>query len=284
MSDGWKPIHENHAIEVMAVVLTFAEPLPDRLFRNILRACEDAAFTAGLKSRHSRSGSVRVTVTPEGMASAVPGGASGLLFNRLFEADDGSPIPGKVAEQLQVDPNSIVYRTWSYVSWGWQLDRMRSIMSEGMKMFSAATSLATLRLEYLDRFQWVLTQGPADVDRLLRRESPYIAPSIFDATDLWHSHTGKFLPSASLTKRLQQVHIDALEGVVGGPVEGENHPVRWVNIVTAREDRIPVVDIDAEVPNPDIFGMLDEFHEELKDLLGSVIRGDVAQRIYLTDV
>jgi hypothetical protein len=40
---GWRPIHDNHAIAAMAAVVTFAQPIPDRLLKAALEASEQAA-------------------------------------------------------------------------------------------------------------------------------------------------------------------------------------------------------------------------------------------------
>ena len=68
MPGQWKPIHENHAIDVMAAVLTFSEPIPIRLLSRVLKLSEDAAFAAGLRSRHSMTG-VQFMIGPRGASA-----------------------------------------------------------------------------------------------------------------------------------------------------------------------------------------------------------------------
>ena len=275
---GWQPIHENHAIDVMAALFTFAQPVPDLALRRMLRAAEDAAFAAGLRSRHSTQ-TMQFTVAPQGIsATGVAGGVQGLLFNARFE-DDGRPIPGRIAEQLQVDANSIVYRTWRYVSWSWQLERMRSLMTPALALARDIAPVATVRLEYLDRFWFDGAPHEAITSELLREDCPQLAPHIFGREDLWHVHTGAFLLADPL-KRLQQVLVDALNAPVGqatGPAK------RWIHITTALEDRFPTEILDDPRENADFpFGLFDAMHSDLKDLLGSIITSDLAARIYLT--
>src|SRR5450631_233802 len=48
---GWRPIHDNHAIAAMAAVVTFAQPIPDRLLKATVEASEQAASELGLGSK-----------------------------------------------------------------------------------------------------------------------------------------------------------------------------------------------------------------------------------------
>ncbi len=150
---GWHPIHDNHAIDVMAAVVTFSEPIPHRVLARALRAADEVAIPAGLNSRHSTD-TMQFIVGPQGISTpaVAPANVQGLRFNAIFKNGDGTPVLGKIAEQLQVDANSIVYRTWRYVSWSWQLDRMRSLMASPFAAVSDVVSVMSTRLEYLDRF------------------------------------------------------------------------------------------------------------------------------------
>jgi hypothetical protein len=278
---GWQPIHENHAIDVMAAVVTFAHEVPDLALRRMLRAAEDAAFQAGLRSRHSTQ-AMQLIVGPQGISTTSPaGGLGGLLFNAPFEGDDGVPIAGRVAEQLQVDAASIVYRTWRYVSWSWQLERMRSMMTPALALARDVASIGTVRVEYLDRFWFDGEPQEAITSELLRVDCPQLAPHIFDRSDLWHVHTGAFLTPEPL-KRLQQVLVDALNAPEPGQAAAA--PLkRWIHITTALEDRFPPEVLDDPRENADFpFDVFDAMHSDLKDLLASIITDTFAARIYLT--
>jgi len=258
---GWRPIHENHAIDVMAAVVTFAQPLPNRLLSSAFKASEEAAFVAGLKSRHS-SRALQFSIGPTGLMSPtdVP---QGLIFNALFENELGEPIPGKVAEQLQIDAQNVIYRTWRYVSWSWQKKRMTSLMSPVLRAVAPVVAMKTMRLEYLDRFSFDGDSVDAAADQLLLDDCEFVSPGVFEAKDQWHSHMGLFLtPPGDRYKRLQQVNVDALDQP---DTSNTNRLVRWVNIMTAREDRYSEDGVDDHEINPDIiFEDFDRLHAELK--------------------
>ena len=276
----WQPIHEHHAIDVMAAVVTFAQPVPDIALRRMLRAAEDI-LPAGLRSRHSTQ-SLQLVVAPQGISTTGPaGGLHGVLFNALFEDDDGTPTPGRVAEQFQVDATSIVYRTWRYVSWSWQVERMRSLMTAPLAIARDVASIGMARLEYLDRFWFEGEPQEAITSELLRVDCPALAPHIFERKDLWHVHTGAFLTPDPL-KRLQLVLVDALNAPAPGQAAGPAK--RWVNITTALEDRFPAETLDDPRENADFpFGLFADMHADLKDVLGSIITSNSAARIYLSD-
>jgi hypothetical protein len=277
---GWRPIHENHAIAVMAAVVTFAQTVPDLTLRKILRSSEDTAFAAGLKSRHSTK-ALQFSIDAKGVSqSEAASGIQGQLFNSLVETTDGVPISTQVAEQLQVDQAHVIYRTWQYVSWRWQSDRIRKLMTPALEIAKGTVAFASIRFEYLDRFWFDGDATKADPKQLLRMDSPVIAPHVFAAPDLWHSHTGAFLASGGQFKRLQQVMIDALDEP--SLPQDAVAPVRWVNITTALEDRFmqpPAENEDIDVD--DLFQRLDTMHASLKDTLAIIITNEMAERIFL---
>jgi len=77
---------------------------------------------------------------------------------------------------------------------------------------------------------------------------------------------------------LVQVHIDAVEEPIS-PEHGAPQ-ARWINIMTAREDRFQGLDEGARSTDL-MLGLLDELHSELKGVLGEVLTDSMARRIYL---
>ena len=276
----WRPIHDNHAIEAMAVVVTFAQPLPDRLFKKMLDAAEAAAFAAGLMSRHSLN-TMPFTINIAG--SQILGQVSaGRIYNALMEASDGTPIPNRIAEQLRVEPNAVSFRTWQYVSWNTHFARMRELMTSALDIAMSAVTLSSVRLEYLDRFKFEGDTEFADVGLLLRTDLRLIAPHVFSVKDLWHSHTGAFVMTDGPNKRLQQLMIDALDEPLLPGQEGGT--VRWVNITSALEERFaPEQSHEKEIDAGAVFKLLEMMHSQLKDVLAEVITDHFAKRIYLKE-
>jgi hypothetical protein len=232
MPGSWYPIHDNHAIDVMAAVVNFAEPIPELIFKKVLKASEDVAFSNGLRSRHSTQGTQMIlSMAADGSQSLVPGPtvSQGRAFNSLLELSEDQPVPNKVAEQLQVTNSYVAYRTWQYVSWSWQLARMKELLGPSLSMAVNVVFLGSQRLEYLDRFRFDGDARSATVGEVLQPGSERLAPHIFSRTDLWHSHTGAYRPDDGATKKLEQIHVDALDDPTAGPSS-----TRWINLMTAR--------------------------------------------------
>jgi hypothetical protein len=281
MAGSWQPVHENHAIDVMAVVVTFTEPLPDRVLRKALQVSEAAAFDAGLKSRHSLQ---QVVLSPGAQGGVLPGlsGMRGQMFNAQAESPDGPPVPGRLSEQLQVEQSSLIYRTWKYVSWSWQIERMRELMMPALSVTQDVTSFGMQRLEYLDRFKFDGDPSTIEFSSLLRERSGLIAEHGFGRSELWHSYTGFFDPSQDAsTKRLFQVNVDILDQP-SDPLSPASPQMRWANILTAREDRLKPNEVDGRTRDANmLFESFDLMHTELKDLFGKIVTDAVAERIYL---
>ncbi len=100
-----------------------------------------------------------------------------------------------------------------------------------------------------------------------------------DKSELWHSHTGMFFPRLTAANRLLQINVDAVDE------ENDTGEVkRWVNIMTARENRYPggaenAVALDLQLLSSDI----EEEHLELKNALADILSDDAAKQIYLKD-
>jgi uncharacterized protein (TIGR04255 family) len=282
MAGGWQPIHENHAIDVMAAVVTFGQPLPDRLLRRALQVSEEVAFEAGLKSRHSLLAQQFVFSggSQSGIMPAM-GGVRGQIFNAQLDSPDGQPLPGRIAEQLQVDQSSIIYRTWRYVSWSWQSERMRALIMPALSIVQDVVAISGQRLEYLDRFRFEGEPSSVEFSSLFRERSGLIAEHGFRRSDLWHSYTGFFDPSPEgTTKHLFQINIDILDEDSGPMPDAPK--VRWANVLTAREDRLQPDEVDGHTRDPDMISeSFNLMHTELKDLFGKLVTDAIAERVYL---
>jgi hypothetical protein len=269
----WHPIHDNHAIDVMAALVIFGEQIPELPFKKILKASEDIAFAEGLRSRHSVQQGIEIQLS-NGQPTVGPVPLSGRMFNSLEDMSESQPTPARVVEQLQIMPNQVVYRTWRYVSWSWQSNRLKQLMAPALEAATSLVQVAMVRIEYLDRFRFEGDLESANVADVLRRDSDKLAPHIFSRRDLWHSHSGAFLADDGTTRRLEQVHVDELDD----PPFGEPR-TRWINLMTARENRYP--DKSIEQTSAGLFATFDQMHDDLIQLAGSVLTEDIADRIYL---
>jgi hypothetical protein len=274
MSGSWHPIHDNHAIDVMAAIVSFAEPIPDLVFKKALKISEDVAFSNGLRSRHPHpGGQFLLSVGADGSQNLMQAGlpTPGRIFNSILELSDDQPVSNRIAEQVQITNSFVAYRTWRYVSWTWQLARMKKLLEPSLSIANSVVFFGSQRLEYLDRFRFDGEAGSATVSDVLRSGSERLAPHIFSRTDLWHSHTGAYRPDDGTTKKLEQIHVDMIDDAPSS--------VRWINIMTAREDRFNDREVDQSVNG--FFANFDTMHGELIEILASVLTPGISDRIYL---
>jgi hypothetical protein len=252
----------------MALALVFREPLPMQLLKRTLAEAELQAFAAGLGSAQPHStyefNLNRNDVTPV----AKPGA----LFNAYFEPEGDSAIPEAISEQLQIDHQSIVYRTWSYVSWNFHKNRIKALLEPIVPNVFDVVGLAHARLEYRDRFYF---NGPIeDVDNsdLFQSDSRYIVPNAFQTKSEWHSYTGNYIETNGVFKKLLQIAINAVDE------QEDGNSKRRVDVLTAIENRYqPDVEISAEA----VFTEMDRAHDDLIATMSELITKEMAARIYL---
>ncbi len=195
----------------------------------------------------------------------------GRMFNSLDEvSEDAGPVPARIVEQVQISPLLIAYRTWRYVSWNWQLSRIRTLLSPALRLTSGVIFTNSIRLEYLDRFRFEGDTERAMASGVLKDDSTWVAPHIFSRSDLWHSHSGAYLSDDGPTKRIQQVHVETVnEPPIGTPEK------RWMNLMTARENRY--ADDTVEQTSDGIFSTLDTMHADLIGLTKSLVTSEIFQ-------
>lgn len=272
MTDEWRPLWENHAIEVMAAVVTFAEPLPALLRKRLIENSRPTAHDLGLRSEQPVSG-LQITVDQTG--SQIPGQfQTGVSFNAHVEASPPGSGGPQLVEQFVVDQASAIYRTWRYVSWDWTFGRMKRLLSPLFPVLEAAVAPSAIRLEYLDRFFFSGPPSEATPDLLLRKECKFIAPHVFNQASLWHSHTGAFVSESEGLRSLLQVNIDAVE-VNGGP-----KLQRSIAIMSAREDRFSG-DHRPTLSDENVFVCWDGMHTYLKQVLDEVLVHQMSEKILL---
>jgi len=263
LTASWSPINDNHAIVVMAASIRFSEPVPDRLLKRALTAVEPALQQEGFKSRHNAK---RVTIRVQANGGGIPEltESVGQLFNR--QADNAEAIEDRVIEQIVIDNESVVYRTWDYISWQWHFDRIKALLAPAIEVISPSVNFQSVGVEYLDKF---VTSGvaPAPVAELLCPSSGLVADHIFGAPDLFHCHTGAFRNTDAANLLLQVVKVDA--------TREDDQLV--VSITTTQERKYA----DDGAENPEVFEVFAEAHKGLKELLGRVITLEQANRIYL---
>jgi uncharacterized protein (TIGR04255 family) len=281
MSGQWEPVHKAHAIEVVGASVAFSEPLPDVLFKKVLRAAEAPADAAGLRGRMAVFNEFDVEMGMEGTRRFSPAKSTpGLSFRRMEPT--GIDLPqNRATEELVVERQAFTYRTFEYIRWGGFKRSLIALFRPPLAVALDAVAVQHIRLEYRDRFFFDGPPQDAAPGALLRQGSEWISPHIFRRADAWHAHTGAFEPSEGAEQRLILIVIDATEMMPVGRPDGSR--MRSVTIMTAGQDNFAVANAEADVQSADtFFGRLDSVHTLLKSLLSNILCDDMIDRIGLT--
>jgi hypothetical protein len=115
---------------------------------------------------------------------------------------------------------------------------------------------------------------------MLRPNSRFLCPNIYNAKDLWHSHTGWFERFDAATKRLVNVNVDFVE------TSTDDDMRRAIVIKTVLTDFLNQTGYERSNPNSAaalgiIEHHLDQLHNFCKEVLSDIIKEEMSTRIAL---
>jgi hypothetical protein len=176
----WKPINHDHAIEVMAIAVTFFEPIGSVLFRRMTRELEGKTFRAGLTERqpiHGVEFSIGLTPAAESVKQVV---TNGIMFDKqsLVRGDD-ELVSKKLVEQLQWTSTNIIYRAWKYSRWPSLKAQALAVMSDPFAEIVKSVELRSIRIEYRDRFYFDGPPNQAKASGVIEPGSEFVTPPTF---------------------------------------------------------------------------------------------------------
>jgi|GEM_PF-2115306 len=263
----WRMFHEANAIEAMGVSIRFAEPTGTLLSKKILTALESSTNKAGLIDKRPIQG-FQVNLSNPGEVKPVSGSA--MIFQKTsLEKDRDGQVQSVLTNQAEVQPAHLTYNTWRYKDWDAERKLVMGLLLPGVQLACQGVALGAIRVEYLDRFYFDGEPLDASARDILRSESGLVAPHVFDAPDLWHSHTGKFSDISNDRRKLLQVHADFQD--LTGPTELSGK--RSLLLMTAAE--LQFSNGGGEIASEDIESFLsstlDDLHRDAVTLFKDVV-------------
>jgi len=251
------------------VSVTFTPAVPDKAFqRNADSAAADLTKMGFLQQGMS---AVSFEFGPDGrvapLASAV--GSTPRILSRPDQTT-----------ALTIAPDHLVFATQSYVRWQPFIGDVERYAIPVISAMLEIVSIASVRLEYWDRFTWSGTWADFDVQKLLQPNCPYFAPEAARQAQQWHSHAGWFTKDGAL-RRLTNINIDVVDVVKDLAYQGQPS----VGIYSSLTDQPNVPGYETtEPPALDakfIVDRLENQHLALKAILGHIIVDEMANRIGL---
>lgn len=265
----FEPLHRAHAIEQVVLGVQLAREVNDADFTEADQELQRLP-TAQWKRTELQTFAVAFGLMPVAPPS---GGLSGYLYQKT--QSDGS-----VAAELRLDRIAVTFRTTLYTRWDEVWAEARSYIERILPSFVRSAPLAAVSLTYVDKFIWNGPLQAAKPSALLRLDSPYLTPHIFDQENLWHSHTGAFLRYDDQTKRLMNVNINCTDEARAGGV------ARVVTITTVLSDMLNQPGYNASALDPDdvttfIHTHLNALHDFDKAILRKILTAEMSRRIAL---
>jgi uncharacterized protein (TIGR04255 family) len=266
----FEPVHDAHAIEQVVFVLQIDRPLDDKSFAAVSDAA--AAFMSDLPGRNVIQ-AVGLMIGAVGIGTPAPP-MMGTVFSRTNPA-------GIVESELRVERATVSFRTTLYTRWDAVWAQARKYFDVLIPKYVTSARIAGISLNFVDRFVWIGLPAECRPASLLRPSSKYVSPNVYEAPDLWHSHTGAFLRVDNQTKRLLNVNIDYVDGI---PPENK----RTVVITTVLNDMFNQPDFQAtEVTAESVASLFDAHMQQLhsfgKSVFGNIINDEMKKRIALVD-
>lgn len=263
----WKMLHENNAIEAMGVSVRFSEVLNSKLVDRMIREIEKVSSAMGLIDRQPIEG-IHVNLAAPNSVSTVRGSGVLLQRNSLLRNPAGQ-VEQVLTMQVELSANQIVFQTWRYDRWAREREHALRLLSGPLRIAIAAVRMASVRLEYLDRFYFDGDAAGASAASLLKKGSPWISPHAFDADDLWHSHSGKFLDAHPEMRTLAVVNADAQDLTAPQHLAGRRSLVLLSGV--ERQFANPGWELEEEDVENFLATLMDDLHDSAINLFRDVI-------------
>jgi uncharacterized protein (TIGR04255 family) len=257
----FEPIFPSHAIERCGITVTFREVLPEKSFDKAGALASEASARKGFRRLASNNLGISIDAMTGKLGPIV--GAQPQTF----------VLPDQSAS-LFLAPSLIIWQNARYVRWEPFIGHFQDVASATLGEFFKSVSLASVRLEYWDRFNWTGSWNDFDALQLIRPDATAVVNQWQNWRRQWHSHAGWFEHVESC-RRLVNVNIDV----------GEVADRPSVLIYTMMLDEPNVagygeVDVKA-LDEKYVFARLEVLHKDLKSLLGSVLQQAMIHRIGL---
>jgi hypothetical protein len=267
----WKMMQADNAIDNMAVIIRFKEPLPSVVAKRVLRAIEPEASAEGLTNRQPIQGFQLDMQNPTVTTTTLQ---NGMVFQKTSLVRENGLVTNKLAKQVQFQPADLSFNSWIYPSWTKERLLIDKLFRKALEIASGAVSIASIRMEYLDRFIFVGDKSEFEARDLLSERSGLIADHIFDAPDLYHSYTGYFDDLSPASRRLQIVNIDAQDLLAPPHFAGK----RSIAITTAVEKQyLQGLEIEPELAVDETLAILDELHSGAISLFKRILNPTFAK-------
>ncbi len=250
---SWKPLHEAHAIDRVRILVQFNSPLTDKTLTKAASPATSKFRELGFEEIQRASSTIQNLMIPNQGAPMPPESTeNGWVLKRS--------AAGVVEEEAGFRDGVFGYLSTEYGRWENLSKRFWDIFENSLTISLESIDIASVKLEYWDRFVFDGEATNADLNDLLLAFDPVIPRDVISGAALMHSHAGWFedhVGSPVLVNR----NIDVIEE------HNAEQKLRICNIFTLVEFR-PNPLIDSVQTCKDV---LEHLHRRSLALFGSSV-------------
>jgi len=269
------PLHAAHAIEQVVFVVQFDPPLDEPQLLEIREAALQFKSEKDLPGQMEIQ-EIAIAFGAPGAAAPPPRMPTGPGLVLMSTGRDGT-----VQNELRVERASLTFRTTLYSRWDAVWVQARRYFESMLPKYVQYSQISAVSLNYVDKFVWSGTLDQCSPNLMLLPRSKYVCPHVFEVTEFWHSHTGKFIRTDTHTKCLLNVNVDYLDEINGVDTR------RVVAITTVLTDMLNQLGYSpTRVAKDNALHFVDERMQKLhafgKEVLGDIVSPEMSKRIALT--
>lgn len=287
----FRPLNDSHALQEVAFALILGRSLDRAEIEAVTSAhnrwqkelpkiapiFEQQVTFAGLETQSALANLPGLPIPPGLQLPSMAGSVAlkGVVFDAIKR--DGS-----LDWRLRADGEMLGVNCLSYTRWHDVWANARNLLSQACSIVMKPNlPVAGAALQCIDVFLWEGDSAEYRADQLFRMDADYFPRSIRDHGPLWHMHQGWFrhegLPFAG--RRLEKIHIDAVEGTFGG---AKGYSVK-IDITLRYDLETPLNSYAAlfEGERAFIDIVFNDMHEQNKRFVSEILTEDVQRRIGL---
>jgi uncharacterized protein (TIGR04255 family) len=206
------------------------------------------------------------------------------LPRHSFAANFAHIAPDGQAEKvLRVDWNSITYLSTNYTHWkDLRADALEAVELAATEFFyDQGYSVTEAGLQYENRFLWIGSNEDFDATQLIRPDSSWIPPRIYNSKLNWHANCGEFQAIDNGIRRLIRMNTAAISGYQSDP--NQRSIILQVSLSDALN--MPGFDVSNAMTHAQseawIKERLEHLHADEKRIVADIIVGEMQERITL---
>lgn len=187
-----------------------------------------------------------------------------------------NPMLGPIAvtRAIQVSKTNAVIIIGDYSRWDTVWAAVSEWIEKLLPIILDGRPIAALNLQYNDRLNWRGDPNTFPLSEVLRRDSKYVPPNVFEVSPLWHSHHGY------IEVRQQPIAHQLIDNINVNLVQ-ENHQLA-LQIFTSHRGALTTPVWDIVAARDVLSALMRDFHERNKNVLKGLFTDEVCAKISLS--